>query len=286
MTADQDAFGVGSSGPSHRAPARSVQLSLPLVAIVLGMVSLLVITSVVVGFRMGGDGSAGQTGTSLAAQAATDEADMPPSLADRADATDDSADADPELPDPAAASAPVPGDDATAPKRDSTIEGPATRGMLHVKPKSVSIPAIKVTSSLVSLGLNPDNSLQVPEDYSKAGWFTKGSYPGDLGGPPALIVGHVDNKEGPAVFYKLDQLKIGDKIKVDRADGSTAVFVVYDGQQFPKDTLPTKEIYGDRKGSEVVLITCTGEFNPESGHYLDNYVVRAKLDPKASGLEA
>ncbi len=286
MSDDQGASSTGSRQPSHREPARAVQLSFPLIAIVLGVVSLLVITSTVVGFRMGGDGSSDQTGTSLAAQAAAGDTESPLSLAERAAADGDTAD-DAVVPDAAAtAPAPAPGDNAPAPKGNGSIEGPANRGMLHVKPKSVSIPAIEVESSLVNLGLNPDNSLEVPEDYSKAGWFTKGSYPGDLGGPPALIVGHVDNKEGPAVFYELDQLKIGDEILVDRADGSTAVFVVYDGQQFPKDTLPTEEIYGERDGSELVLITCTGEFNPESGHYLDNYVVRAKLDTKASGLEA
>ncbi len=286
MNDDQGASSTGSSQPAHRAPARGVQLSFPLIAIVLGVVSLLVITSTAIGFRMGGDGSSGQTGTSLAAQAAAGETALPQSLAEQAAADPAAPDAD--VPDAAAVTtpAPLPGDDAPAPRGDSTIEGPASRGMLHVKPKSVSIPAIKVESSLVSLGLNPDNSLQVPQDYSKAGWFTKGSYPGDLGGPPALIVGHVDSKEGPAVFYKLNKLTIGDEILVDRADGSTAVFVVYDGQQFPKDSLPTEEIYGDRDGSELVLITCTGEFNAATGSYLDNYVVRAKLDTKASGLEA
>ncbi len=286
MSDDQSASSTGLPQPAHRAPARAVQLSFPLVAIVLGVLSLLVITSTVIGFRLGGDGSSGQTGTNLAAQADEEGTALPPSLAEQAAA--DPAAPESDVPDTAAVTTPVPapGDDAPAPKGNTSIEGPAKRGMLHVKPKSVSIPAIKVESSLVSLGLNPDNSLQVPEDYSKAGWFTKGSYPGDLGGPPALIVGHVDNKEGPAVFYNLDRLVIGDEIMVDRADGSTAVFVVYDGQQFPKDTLPTEEIYGDRDGSEVVLITCTGEFNPATGHYLDNYVVRAKLDAKASGLEA
>lgn len=262
-----------------------MQLSLPLIAIVLGMVSLLVITSTVIAFRLGGDGSSGQTGTSLAAEAAAEgasETELPPSLVEQA-AVEGTSDDEVEE---GAAPAPASGDDAPGANGKASIEGPANRGMLHVKPKSISIPAIDVDSSLVSLGLNADNSLEVPEDYSKAGWFTKGSYPGDLGPAPALIVGHVDNKEGPAVFFKLDRLKIGDEIKVDRADGSTAVFVVYDGQQFPKDTLPTEEIYGDRDGSELVLITCTGDFNPESGHYLDNYVVRAKLDAKASGLEA
>jgi len=256
-----------------------VQLSVPVLAIVVGLVSLLVVTSTVVGFRMGGDGSPGEIGPGLAADAAAS--------APTQDREDESSTVDSSGPDEAAVTtpAPLPGEAAAAPQGSSLIEGPANRGMLHVKPTSVSIPAIGVESDLVSLGLNPDNSLQVPQDHSKAGWFTGGSYPGDLGGPPALVVGHVDSKEGPAVFFKLDQLEIGDDILVTRTDGSTAVFVVYDGQQFPKDTLPTKEIYGERKGSEIVLITCTGEFNPATGHYLDNYVVRADLDAKRSGLD-
>ena len=68
----------------------------------------------------------------------------------------------------------------------------------------------------------------MPSDYAKAGWYTGGAYPGDVDGPPALIVGHVDNKKGPAVFHALNQLEVGDEVRVGRADGSTAVFVVYD----------------------------------------------------------
>lgn len=158
--------------------------------------------------------------------------------------------------------------------------------MLHVPPVKIDIPAIDVSSSLVELGLNPDNSLQVPSDYAKAGWYTGGAYPGDAGGPPALIVGHVDNKEGPAIFYALNQLEVGDEIRVDRTDGTTAVFVVYDARQYPKTALPTDEIYRERDESELVLITCTGDFDPQAGSYLDNYVVTARLDPELSGLSA
>jgi shikimate kinase len=35
-----------------------------------------------------------------------------------------------------------------------------------------------------------------------------------------------------------------------------------------------------------VLITCTGDFDAAAGSYLDNYVVTARLDPEASGLQA
>ncbi|MDQ3359660.1 MAG: class F sortase, partial [Actinomycetota bacterium] len=75
-------------------------------------------------------------------------------------------------------------------------------------------------------------------------------------------------------------------IMVERSDGTTAVFVVYDARQYPKNSLPTEEIYSDRDGSELVLITCTGDFDAAAGSYLDNYVVTARLDPEASGLQA
>ncbi len=38
------------------------------------------------------------------------------------------------------------------------VQAPAGRGMLHVLPVTVDISAIEVSSSLVDLGLDPDNS--------------------------------------------------------------------------------------------------------------------------------
>lgn len=270
---------VRGSGPAHRSATKTLPLSLPVVAILVGVASLALVLATLLGYQLRPQDDV--AAPSLVESAAAE--DQPQSLAEVADDAGQTSAAPPDV---AESTSPEPV--AAAPKDGNapSIEGPAKRGMLHVKPTNVVIPKIGVISDLVNLGLNTDNSLQVPEDYSKAGWFKQGSYPGDLGGPPALIVGHVDNKEGPAVFYALDQLKIGDEILVGRADGSTAVFVVYDGQQFPKESLPTEEIYGDRDGSEVVLITCSGEYNAETGSYLDNYVVRAKLDPKRSGLKA
>jgi hypothetical protein len=41
------------------------------------------------------------------------------------------------------------------------------------------------------------------------------------------MVGHVDNAQGPAVFYGLGALKQGNKVEVLRKDGKLAVFEVY-----------------------------------------------------------
>ena len=41
-----------------------------------------------------------------------------------------------------------------------------------------------------------------------------------------MILGHVDSRRGPAVFFRLRELGRGDEIKVTRADRSSARFVV------------------------------------------------------------
>jgi len=145
----------------------------------------------------------------------------------------------------------------------------------HVPPVEVAVPAIGVRSGLVGLRLNTDGSLQVPTDYAQAGWYSQGPAPGDVG-QPAVIVGHVDSTTGPAVFFKLRELHNGDPVLVRRADGTSVRFVVYRAAQYPKDNFPAQQVYAPDPDAELRLITCTGDFDRATGHYLGNYVVYAK----------
>lgn len=154
---------------------------------------------------------------------------------------------------------------------------PAVVGLVHVRPESVSIPSIKVSSALVDLGLNTDGTLQVPADYSKAGWYTGGQYPGDADGPPALIAGHIDDLHGPAVFYRLSQLHVGNHVLVHRVDGSVATFVVYRVGSFLKSQFPAASIYANTARPELRLITCAGKFDRHAGSYLSDFVAFARL---------
>lgn len=142
-------------------------------------------------------------------------------------------------------------------------------------PVEVSIPAIGVSSSLVDLGIARDGTLEVPVDYDQAGWLAEGPAPGERG--PAVIAGHVDSKAGPAVFAELDRLEVGDTIDVTRADGSTLTFTVDGSQQVAKDAFPTADVYGPVPGAVLRLITCGGNFDRGTGHYVDNIVVYASL---------
>jgi hypothetical protein len=61
---------------------------------------------------------------------------------------------------------------------------------------------------------------------------------------PAVIVGHVDSRRGPAVFHRLGELEAGDEVVVRRADGSQVRFVVQRLERWPKDAFPTEAVYG------------------------------------------
>ena len=141
------------------------------------------------------------------------------------------------------------------------------------RPVQVSIPSIGVRAPLVPLGLNPDRTLEVPKDFDDAGWWTGGPRPGERG--PAVIAGHVDSYTGPAIFYRLRGLRPGDAIVVLRRDGTRARFTAQRSEQYPKDRFPTARVYGQTPGPALRLITCGGEFDDSTGHYLDNTVVYA-----------
>jgi len=143
-------------------------------------------------------------------------------------------------------------------------------------PDRLQIPALGVSTTVVGLGLNADGSLQVPGNFSQAGWYRASPTPGALG--PAVVMGHVDSAaSGPAVFYRLAELRPGAGITIQRADGSTAVFTVTAVREYPKDHFPTGLVYANTSDAALRLITCGGGFDAASGHYRDNIVVFATL---------
>lgn len=164
----------------------------------------------------------------------------------------------------------------------ASVPALARKAVVPSPPVKIEIPSIGVSDDLVALHLNPDGTLQVPTDYQQVGWFADGAVPGDTDKPPTIIAGHVDSYVGPAVFYNLRKVAVGDQVRVTQKDGTVAVYTVYAHTQYPKSTFPASEVYKVRAGSELVLLTCTGTFDTSARSYDDNYVLSARLDPKLS----
>jgi len=158
--------------------------------------------------------------------------------------------------------------------------GPAADGpSLHRSvPVSVDIPAIGVHSQLLSLGVNADGTIQVPSLTTSAGeaaWFKYSATPGQIGA--SVIEGHVDSYQGPAVFFRLGALEPGDSIDVTLTDGVTAIFRVTAVREYLKDRFPASTIYSATDYAALRLITCGGDFDYTTGHYLSSTVVYASL---------
>jgi hypothetical protein len=142
-------------------------------------------------------------------------------------------------------------------------------------PTGIDIPAIDVTSHLQRLGRDADGAIEIPSRWQVAGWYAEGVRPGQAG--PAVILGHVDSTQGPAVFYRLRELRRGDKIQITRKDGSVATFVVDRLERHAKTRFPTDDVYLPTLEPTLRLVTCDGVFDPSTGHYRDNLVVFATL---------
>ncbi len=143
---------------------------------------------------------------------------------------------------------------------------------------SIAIPAIGVSSPLEVVGLNADGTIEVPPLYqrpSRAAWYKYSPTPGEIG--PAVIVGHVDDYEGPAVFFRLGALRPGDRVSIELRDGDVASFRVDAVRRYAKDHFPTAAVYGPTNYAALRLLTCGGPFDYASRSYLDNVVVFASL---------
>ncbi|WP_438486151.1 class F sortase [Streptomyces sp. S186] len=157
----------------------------------------------------------------------------------------------------------------------------AASPMPAAAPVRVRIPAAGVdTGPVLRLGLAADGTVEVPSVRAadRIGWYDQGVTPGETG--PAVLIGHYDTAEGPAVMKNVARIRPGDRIFADRADGTTAAFAVRALQQVDKAHFPTRQVYGNTARPELRLITCGGDLR--DGHRPDNIILYADLLPRAA----
>jgi hypothetical protein len=192
----------------------------------------------------------------------------------------------PPAPAPPAPAPPAPAPIAPAPPAAVSVQaagspsaaGPASFRSVRTyqevpPPVRLRIPAVQIDTPLQRLGRAADQTVEVPTDFGVAGWFGDGPRPGQPG--PAVILGHVDSRSGPAVFFPLVRVARGAEVQVDRADGSTVSFRVTSVLKVPKAEFPTELVYGPTLQPSLRLVTCGGPFDRAAGSYLDNVIVSA-----------
>jgi sortase (surface protein transpeptidase) len=162
-----------------------------------------------------------------------------------------------------------------APTSGSTMAVQHAAPIRPSRPVAITIPAIGVESSLVGLGLDSQRQLEVPSDPATAGWYVDSAAPGSVGA--AVIAGHVTWNQEPTVFFKLGALRPGQRVRIQRADGRTAIFAITRVAQYSKSEFPTAQVYGKVNRPDLRLITCGGRFDDDSDTYDANVVAYGTL---------
>jgi sortase (surface protein transpeptidase) len=152
-------------------------------------------------------------------------------------------------------------------------------------PVNIEIPAIGVSAPIENVGQTAEGAMDAPQGWMNVGWYDKGFQPGEAGN--AVIAGHLDNNAGgPAVFWNLGELMIGDEVTVTYANGDRYTFIVEDWKMYDHDADgPTIDsIFGVSQTADLNLVTCDGAWDHGAATYEKRLVVFTTLEPEKTVL--
>jgi hypothetical protein len=141
-------------------------------------------------------------------------------------------------------------------------------------PDRLEIPALDVSAEIVPVGLHRNGEMIIPRG-GRVGWYKLGPAPGNQG--PVVMVGHYDSARDPAVFFGIKDLRPGDEILVYGEDGDVAAYEVDRVERWSKANLPVERIWDYTPEAVIRLITCGGEWDDRTNHYLSNIIAYGHL---------
>ncbi|MBT2569684.1 class F sortase [Planococcus sp. ISL-110] len=143
-----------------------------------------------------------------------------------------------------------------------------------IQPTSLEIPAIDLEAQVQHLGITENGEMAVPDNIEDVSWFSPGYQPGQNG--RAVIAGHVDGVDGPAIFWDLSELELGDEVVVQDKD-KTLTFKVHTMESIPLDLADVSKVFGYTSSPELVLVTCSGTYDFDRGTREERLMVYASL---------
>ena len=136
------------------------------------------------------------------------------------------------------------------------------------------ISAIGVDAPILPVGVTADGEVESPSNGTSVGWYNLSPAPGPRGN--SILVGHVDYHAAAAVFWRLREVRTGDKIEVRQQDGTSARYEIEWVQSFPIGAAPLDVIFASTNEGKLTLITCEGQFDQATHNYQHRLVVRAQ----------
>lgn len=144
-------------------------------------------------------------------------------------------------------------------------------------PVRIVVASASIDARVEQVGITAKNTMAVPRSMYTVGWYRHGTKPGENG--TALFAGHVDNALGlDGVFADLENVKAGDLVLVEDAEGKSLSFRVDEVRTVPYNFKNTEELFGfDSQTPRIALVTCGGTWLQEAKTYSERLVVIASL---------
>lgn len=162
------------------------------------------------------------------------------------------------------------------PTRDVEVRpGTLPTPVASVAPVQLSIPSLSVDMPVTEVGVEESGQMELPVDPAVAGWYRYGADAKSTSGR-ILIAAHVDAIDYPiGPLARLRDVPAGETVSVTAADGTTREFVIQSLTYYEKSALPSDDLFARGGPSALVIITCGGPFDSNTGHYRDNVVAVA-----------
>lgn len=163
---------------------------------------------------------------------------------------------------------------------DLTEEQVSSHRVPPLHPRYISITKLGISNVRVfSVGVDKNNVLGSPDNIHDASWYEKSATPGS-GVGAVLIDAHNGGITKDGVFAKLNTLKKGDEITVDRGDRKTFRYEVVENQSMSLEEvnktgmkMMMESAEPDKEG--LNLITCDGKWVPRYKQFDRRIMLRA-----------
>lgn len=144
-----------------------------------------------------------------------------------------------------------------------------------VAPTRVVVPSLDIDVPVSPEGIDAEGALALPADPEVASWYRFGPSPASPRGT-TVVAAHVDSvRYGIGPFSRLATAPVGTTVTVASEDGSSVDYVVERVELAPKTGIDWSQVF-DREGEpRLVLVTCGGDFDRGTGHYVSNVIVTA-----------
>lgn len=172
------------------------------------------------------------------------------------------------------------GDRLTAADLDARGHGTPGRG--EFTGSRLVIPSVGIDAPFSIKVVGGDGQMPNPDGPEDVAWYDFSQWP-CCGGVPGkggniVLAGHVDYiNYGPAVFWRVDEIKLGDRIQIVMQDGTVHEYAVEFNKSLTVGDEDWTKVVEATADESVTLITCTGKF--VNGHYTDRQIIWGRKVP-------